>query len=97
MCFLGALGAVSLLEERFAVGASIALKAILATYASAPTMQAGIDLMEDLLRAMFSTLGSSDLELAAVIKRGRDALGRSPTEWTGIVQRATRPLRGSER
>lgn len=88
MYYLGALGAVAMLEEGFTTGPETAIKALSATFAEAPFMQPGIALMEDLLAGMVRALGANELRLAGVLRAGREALGRNPPEWDGILARA---------
>ena len=87
MYYLSASGAVALLEEGFSTSAELAIKALGATLETAPLMQPAVDLMQDLLLAMVKVLGASELQLAAVLRTGREALGRSPPDWDGIIDR----------
>ena len=87
MYFLSALGAMGLLEDGFSPSAELAIQALTATYAEASLMQPAIELMPDLLKAMVKVLGASELQLAGVLRSGREALGRNPPEWDGLLER----------
>jgi hypothetical protein len=87
MYYLSALGAISLLEERFTTSAEIAVRAVMATYETAPAMQPSIDLMGELLLGMVAGVGASEIEIAGVLRRARKVLGRSPPEWDAILER----------
>ena len=85
--YLVAVGAVALLEEGYLPDAEPAVDPLLRAYAGAPDMQPAIDYMDELLQAMATRPGSSELELAGVLRRAREALGHSPPAWDGLVQR----------
>jgi hypothetical protein len=76
-----------LLEDGFAASAGPCLHALVEALKIEPTMQPAIDLMPELLAGMVRGLGASEIELAAVLRRTREALGTSPGAWDGIVRR----------
>ena len=88
---LAALGAVSLLEDGFARGPEMAINALTTIYRVAPSMSPAVELFPVLLRAMARQCGATEIQLAAVLKQAREALGRSPPAWDGVVARALEP------